>query len=529
MQKDSYSFSEFGFSSQIIRDLVSNNVKTKAFVNTFFSLKAFENQLKEKQFSEKERLVLKKTLIEQNLSIVLSDSTKLNIDSIQSKNTFTITTGHQLNLLTGPLYSIYKIIQVIIWSEKLKNEYPNNNFVPTFWMASEDHDFEEINHLNLFNSKFEITNNDQNNYIAGKITATNFDELSQKLLSKFSDEKLKDKIESYLSYYKGSNLACATRNLLNNLFGEYGLVIIDGDDRSLKTLFLPIIKKELIDSVTFKNVSQSNLELDKVGYHHQVFLRECNLFYIKDDKIRFRIIKTKDGFEINDKYFTTSELLDEANQFPERFSPNVLMRPVYQETILPNLVYFGGGGEIAYWLQLKNLFNTLNLTFPLLRVRDSYVLLSEKQINSISELNYSVFDLKQNIDDLTKAYVKNNSTSDISMNDEMDLFNQLKSKLHNKVDYKDLGIKRFIEGELVKIENQLHKIEKKLIQNEKKNLEKSIKQIQQLKSKIYPLNGFQERFENFLQYINQDDFISNLKSNAEQVLSDDPKISVFEM
>jgi len=529
MQKESYSFSEFGFSSQIVRDLVGDSKSTEPFINSFFSTNEIAEQIKRKSFSDANRLVLKNALLTQNNDIKLSELSLNNIEILENKNTFTITTGHQLNFLTGPLYSIYKIIQIIIWAEKLNKKYPDNQFVPTFWMASEDHDFEEINHINLFNSKFEVENKNQSNFISGKIIASNFDKVEFEILSKFSDEALKSKIKRYLSHYKNNNLADATRSLLNELFGEFGLVIIDGDDKNLKKLFSPIINKELNNSVTSNNVTKSNVELEKAGYHNQVFLRECNLFYIKDSTVRHRIIKTENGFEINNKSFSKSELLEEAEQFSERFSPNALMRPLYQETVLPNLVYFGGGGEIAYWLQLKTLFTNLGLTFPLLRVRDSYVLLSAKQIQLLDSLNYSVLDLKQNIDDLTKSFVKQNSTSDIGMVDELRLFNQLKTKLSLKVKSKDIGIQRFIEGELVKFESQLNKIEKKLIQNEKKAFDKTIKQIQRLKDKIYPKNGFQERFENFLEYANQENFIEHLKKEAEQNLTDQPLIKVFEI
>lgn len=529
MEKNSYNFTEFKFSSQIIRDLVSNASKTKPFVDSFFSTEAFESQIEKKEFSNENRIILHNALIKQNESVDLTDQSHRNIDLLKAKNTFTITTGHQLNFLTGPLYSIYKIIQVIVWSENLNAIYPSYKFIPTFWMASEDHDFEEINHLNLFNSKFELEADNQSNFITGKIEATNFEAVEEELLAKFSDEELKAKVKHYLSYYKGQNLARATRGLLNELFGAYGLVIIDGNDKELKQVFAPTVKRELSELVTLKNVTQSNSELDGAGYHNQVFLRDCNLFYIENGTTRYRIIKKEEGFEINGKNYSLSELMELAETCPERFSPNALLRPVYQETILPNLVYFGGGGEIAYWLQLKSLFNDLKLTFPLLRVRDSYVLLGEKQTDLLDELNYSVLDLKQNVDDLTKAFVKENSTSDISMVDELELFKSIKEKLTLKVDSKDLGIQRFIEGELVKIENQFDKIGKKLIQNEKKNLDKSIKQIQRLKEKIYPKNGFQERFENFLQYVNNENFIPNLKKEVEDSVTDAPQIQILKV
>jgi len=529
MQKDSYSFSEFGFSSQIIQDLVSKNSKVNPFVDYFFSDKNIENQFNKKNFNCDDRLKLHNSLVKQNKSITLNLKSKTNIDLLKNDNTYTITTGHQLNFLTGPLYAIYKIIQIINWTEKLNKTYPHQHFVPIFWMATEDHDFEEINHIHLFNSKIEIEAENQQNYIAGEIVPSNFESVKLEILEKFSDETLKTKIEQFINYYKNNNLAQATRGLLNELFGKYGLVIIDGNDHALKKSFLPIIKQEIKHQVTFNSVSKTNIELENSGYHNQVFLRECNLFYIENEKVRHRIIKTEKGFEINHQDFTANQLIEEAEKHPERFSPNALMRPLYQETILPNLVYFGGGGEIAYWLQLNNLFKTLNLTYPLLRVRDSYILLNQKDFDLLNKFKYSVLDLKQNIDDLLKIFVKNNATSDIQMNDEIEFFNKMKQSLTSKVEKKDIGLQRFIEGELVRIENTLDKIEKKLIQNEKKHQEKTLKQIQKLRDKIYPKNGFQERYENFLQYAYQPDFINNLKKEAEQYLTEQPQIKVVEV
>lgn len=529
MQKDSYSFSEFGFSSQIIRDLVSQNSKVSPFIDSFFSIENIEKQFNSKIFNTKKRLRLHNRLVEQNKAVSLSQKSKTNIDLLKNDNAYTITTGHQLNFLTGPLYAIYKIIQIINWTKKLNKSYPNQHFVPIFWMATEDHDFEEIDHIHLFNSKFKIDAQNQTNFITGEIIASNYESAKNEILEKFSNEELKIKIKKYIHYYKNSNLAKASRSLLNELFGKYGLVIIDGNDQDLKKSFFPIVKQELTDFVTYNYVNKTNQKLKKAGYHHQVFLRECNLFYIKDDTTRYRIIKSEFGFKINNQNFTATQLIEEAEKYPERFSPNALLRPVYQETILPNLVYFGGGGEIAYWLQLKDVFDKLNLTFPLLRVRDSYVLLNQKDLNLLNKFNYSVLDLKQNIDDLLKDFIKNNASSDVNMSNEIELFNQIKQNLTARVNQQNLGVKRFVEGELVRIENQLEKIEKKLIQNEKKNQEKTIKQIQKMRDKVYPKNGFQERYENFLQYTHQPNFIDKLKKEAEQYLTEQPQIRVIEV
>ncbi len=528
MQKQTYSFTEFNFSSQLIRDLVSHHKNIKPFVQDFFSAEQILKQIQKKDFTQQQRDTLVSALKEQNKNIQLSDLSKQNIELLKNKSTYTITTGHQLNLLTGPLYSVYKILQVIVWTEKLNLKHKDFNFVPVFWMATEDHDFEEINHIHLFNQKIEWQKKGQDNFIAGAIkTDTLFEtDFAQPILDLFKDEKLKAKIATYLSYYKNTNLANATRLLLNDLFGEYGLVIIDGNDKSLKQQFTPVVEQELTQQITKQSVEQTNKKLTDLGYHNQVFLRDCNLFYIENQTTRHRIVKTDTAYKINGIVKTKNELIDEAKQHPERFSPNALLRPVYQEIVLPNLCYFGGGGEIAYWLQLKDLFDTLQITYPLLRVRDSYILLNNKQIKQLADLKLDVLSLKQNYDDLIKDFVKNNTSNKITLEQENHLLNELKVSLQSKTRSNNDGLSRFIEGEMVKMSKQLDKIEKKLLQNEKKNQEQTLNQIKRLRDKIYPNNGFQERYENFLQYAHQPGFIDSLKKELNQLTIDQAQISI---
>ncbi|HIP36311.1 MAG TPA: bacillithiol biosynthesis BshC, partial [Crocinitomix sp.] len=275
MLETSYSFSDFNFSFQIIRDLVFQKEKVKPFINDFFTVENIYKQIKQKTFTPQQRQVLVAELKHQNSNINLSEKSKTNIVSLVSENTYTITTGHQLNLLSGPLYTIYKILQVIIWTEKLKETYNQLNFIPVFWMASEDHDFDEINHINLFNNKIEWKKNGQDDFVTGAIeTDLSFIQtFSQPIIDLFDDETTKKSVSKFLNNYKNTSLARATRQLLNDLFGKYGLVIIDGNSVSLKKLFQPVIEKELSQKLTFNAVYKTNTDLKKSGYHNQVFLR----------------------------------------------------------------------------------------------------------------------------------------------------------------------------------------------------------------------------------------------------------------
>ncbi|HIP36401.1 MAG TPA: bacillithiol biosynthesis BshC, partial [Crocinitomix sp.] len=298
---------------------------------------------------------------------------------------------------------------------------------------------------------------------------------------------------------------------------------------SLKKLFQPVIEKELTQKLTFNAVYKTNTNLKKSGYHNQVFLREYNLFYIKGKTVRHRIIRAEEGFKINNEFKTTHQLIEESKQYPERFSPNALLRPIYQELVLPNIAYIGGGGEIAYWLQIKGVFKQLNLTMPLLRVRDSYILLNSNQISKLKTLNLSIIDLKQNYDDLAKFYIRNNTTCDLSLRSEKEILTQLKTSILNKIDSNEIGLHRFVEAEMVKTNHQLEKIEKKLLQNEKKKQAQALNQIKKLKDKVYPDNGFQERQENFLQYIHIPNFIDYLKKELDLLTNDQAQIHLLKI
>jgi len=181
-----------------------------------------------------------------------------------------------------------------------------------------------------------------------------------------------------------NNLAAATRYLANALFGDYGLVIVDANDKALKQLFVPHLEKELIEQVAFKNVNETNKTITALGLNSQVNPRAINLFYISKN-LRARIIYEDSVFKVlnTDIAWTKNDLLKHLNESPECFSPNVILRPLYQEVILPNLCYIGGGGELAYWFQLKSNFETNAVPFPILLLRNSVLIKTQQQADKL--------------------------------------------------------------------------------------------------------------------------------------------------
>ncbi len=363
------------------------------FYNHFPNNEGFQKQIEKKDFSIKNREQLVKVLEEQYQGVTLSEKTKENILSLKDKYTFTVTTGHQLNLFTGPLYFLYKIVTTIKLAEKLQKDFPNYRFVPVYWMATEDHDFDEINHFYHKGKKFPWNKNTAGG--VGDIPTQGLEEVFNSFQKELENSLFVKELKSLFteSYLSHSLLVEATRFLVNKLFGDRGLVILDANHRLLKQSFQQTIKGELLHQNTYHKVLETSKNLEK-DYFSQVNPRFINLFYLKKN-FRERIVLEDGLYKIynSEITFTEEQILQELENYPERFSPNVLMRPLYQETILPNLCYIGGGGELAYWLQLKSCFREEKIPFPILLLRNSALLITDKQWQKLNKLGVTIEDL----------------------------------------------------------------------------------------------------------------------------------------
>ncbi len=439
------------------------------------------------------------SLLKQYNGFSISQEVQNNIESLKNSNTYTITTGHQLNLFTGPLYFIYKIITVINLSKELKQKFPENNFVPVYWMATEDHDFEEINHFYLFNQKHEIAKSKHG--AVGRMKLDNIESVFSQL-----DETLKGRtgLEDVLAllkkHYKSSNTYTqAIRGLVNELFGKYGLVIVDGDGKSLKSLFINSMKQELIEQQNIATINKTSIQLENLGYSAQVTPREINLFYIEDG-LRERIVFEDGVYKVlnTSLVFSEEEIIGELKSFPEKFSPNVVMRPLYQETILPNLAYIGGGGEIAYWLQLKEMFIQNDVVFPILGLRNSALVIDNNTSKKIEKLGFSVLDLFKNEDELIKQYIKEGSDILLDLNKEEKIIEDVFNDIVLKAGKIDSSLQPMIKAELQKSLKAIQNIESRLIKSEKRKEEVAINQIKNIKEKLFPSFSLQERKENFI-------------------------------
>ena len=516
------------FSESLMRYLANDPVLAP-FSSERADIQGFRNLINRKK-TIADRKILAETLSEQYSKIgsPLHASVQQNIDLLLNNNTFTICTGHQLNLFTGPLYFIFKIVSAINLAKELKNNFPDKNFVPVYWMATEDHDFAEINHTYISGKK--ISWEHEATGATGRLRTAGIEKTIKEYQNILGISEhaafLSDLI--YKAYTKHKNLADSSRYLVNALFEEYGLLILDADDSRLKKQFSSIIKDDIIQQNSFRNISEANDKLAKVGIEAQVNPREINFFYLLDG-LRERIIFENGTYKIlnSEISFNEEKLKQEINDHPERFSPNVVMRPLYQEVILPNLAYIGGGAEILYWLQLKQNFDHYGIEFPILLLRNSAMFGSVNLENKLNRLDLHIKDIFKNVDDLKKEWVLNHSEHLLNLHDEWQELSSIFEKIKLRTYKIDPSLSPSSEAVKARLHRAIKNLEVKLMKAEKRNFADALLQIEQVKTKLFPNGGLQERSENFgLFYVKQGkSFIQTLIENFKPL---DLKFTILE-
>lgn len=499
MNKTKIPYQHTGYLSKLMSDYLEEKEELKPFYNHYCDIDSFKEIIEEGNHSEINRSVLVASLAKQYNDIDASELTKSNIQNLKSDNCFTVTTGHQLNLFTGPLYFIYKIVSAINLAKELKKEYPNNEFVPVYWMATEDHDFEEINHFNLFKKKQELSKTQFG--AVGRMQLDGVEELLVELKNDLGDRNGVEEILALFSkfYINSSTYAEAIRGIVNHLFTKYGLVIIDGDDKALKTLFIEELKSELLNRRNHRLINQTSEKLIQLGYKKQVTPREINLFYLQEAS-RERIVFEEETYIVlnTEIQFSETEIISELQNYPERFSPNAPMRCLYQEKILPNLAYIGGGGELAYWFQLKEMFDANNITFPILILRNSVLFVDNGSTKKLEKLGIEVTELFSKTEILIKEYLKKRASITLELREEEKTIDSVFEDIVLKAGSIDASLQPMIKAELQKSLKSLRNIEGRLIKAEKQKEEVSVNQIENLKEKLFPNGSLQERHDNVI-------------------------------
>ena len=484
--------------------------------------------------SEKERAIFPRAdlvgvLQDQYRTLPPQSGVTANIQALLENDSFTVITAHQPSIFLGPLFFLYKALTTINLAEAVEKKFAGKyRIIPVFVLGSEDHDLEELNSINLFNKKITWETNQRGpvGSMRTSDTAAVLEELKSVLGDSEAAKALFEKIEQ--AYSRQETIADATQALLHDLFGAYGLVVLNMNDARLKKHFSPIIKAELSEQPSFRIVQDTTARLQEAGFKNQATPREINLFYMLPG-MRERIVSEDGKYKVlnTDLVFSEPEMMEEVDAHPERFSPNVVLRPLFQELVLPNLAYVGGGGELAYWLERKALFAHFGVQFPMLVRRNSVLWIDRDAGKKLRKFGFTAKTFFDDPDTLVRAYVERQASVEINLDEETGDLRKIFDSLASKAAAIDPTLEKAVRAEEVKTVGVMEHWQNRLVRAEKQKHEVTLNQMRALKEKMFPGNGLQERHDNFMPYLlkHGDAFIGALKVHLQAF---DPGFIVLE-
>jgi bacillithiol biosynthesis cysteine-adding enzyme BshC len=491
-------YRQTGYFSKIITDYLEQAAALSPFYAHPVSQEGILAALGARQQFPVRRDLLVAALKEQYNGTAQPPAVEKNIDSLLQEKVFTVCTAHQPTLFAGPLYFIYKILHTIRLAEQLRVQHPQYGFVPVFYMGSEDADLEELGHVWLNNEKL-VWDTRQKGAV-GRMHTEGLGPLIDRIEGELSVQPFGKELSGMLkdAYLDSPDIQTATFRLIHRLFGEYGLVVLIADEPGLKRQMIPVFEEDLFSQTASGLVARTIGELSE-HYKVQANPRDINLFYLKGD-LRGRIERVGGKFLVHDSQllFGEEEMRQELRQYPERFSPNVILRGLYQETILPNIAFIGGGSETAYWLELKRLFVHFRVPFPMLILRNSFLLINEQEKDKLDRTGLSVADIFRPEEELINEWVRRQSQQQLSLEGEIAEGQAYYEKLKRIAASVDSTLVQHVEALQAKALEPIRELEKKLLKAEKRKFKDQQRQINVLQSALFPMNGLQERTDNFM-------------------------------
>lgn len=489
--------------SRIALDYIDQSEELKSFFAHPPSLQGIQKAIEARKQFNTDRKTLVQELTKQYEGIETSDKVKQNIHALLSADTFTVTTAHQNNLFTGPLYFIYKIIHAIKLAEHLNSTISQQQFVPFFYIGTEDADLEELNHIWLGGEKL-VWETKQ----TGAVGRMKIDKTLLKLIDRMEGElsvlpngaAIISQLRKF--YAEGTTIQDATFRFVNHLFSDYGLVILLPDNAALKKQMVPLFEDDLLHQSVSSIVENTTKRLQDAGYKVQANPREINLFYLEND-MRERIVKQGTKYKVQGTGVDLGEdeVIKELHQHPENFSPNVILRGLYQETILPNIAFIGGGGETAYWLQLRELFDHYKVPFPLLLLRNSFCIVEKQWQEKIARLGFTAEDFFLPEQELMNRLVVKESKNPVKLNGSLQEVEKMYEAFRKQASAVDSTLEKHVIALKSKAIYQLQELEKKMLRAEKRKFADRQRQLHAIKEHLFPGGGLQERKENICYYV----------------------------
>ena len=491
-------YQQTGYFSRVITDYLNGSGFLRDFYNHPVSPEGIDAAIQDREHFPTDRILLVKMLKEQYAGIEIPHAVNQNLEDLASVNTFTITTAHQPAIFTGNLFFIYKILHVIKIASVLKISHPHRNFVPVFYMGSEDADLDELGHI--FLDKEKLNWDTHQTGAVGRMKTDGLGKIVERIAGEFSSEPFGPELIKILRdcYLDSENIQQATFKLLHNLFGCYGLIVLIPDNRLLKAVLRGVFRDDLTNHIPFR-ITDEHVRLLSGHYPVQANPREINLFYLKDN-IRERIDRKDGRFFVHNTgiHFSPEEMEKELADFPERFSPNVILRGLYQCTILPDIVFVGGGGETAYWLELKTLFHHYRVPFPVLVLRNSFLLIKNNLRLKMERIGLSPEKVFKPAEELIEEYVRSHSDRQLSLEKQFGELRVFYSTVKNISGEVDKTLEQHVEKLEAQALQKLEELEKKIIRAEKKKHEEIRRRIYDIREALFPLDNLQERIDNFI-------------------------------
>jgi bacillithiol biosynthesis cysteine-adding enzyme BshC len=495
-------YQQTGSFNKIVIDYIDHSSALKDFFVHAPSLAGFKKAIEERKQFNYNRKLLVEELQKQYSTVTVSEAVNKSIAALSSSNTFTITTAHQNNIFSGPLYFIYKTLHAIKLAEHCKASFPEYNFVPVFYIGSEDADLDELNHIHLGGERL-VWNTKQTGAVGRMKIDKDLVKLIGLIEGQLSVLPAGNEIVGLLKecYKEGETIQQATFKFLHSLFADYGLIVLVPDNAALKQQMIKLFEDDLFNQTASGIVEKTATKLSDAGYKVQAHPREINLFYLEDG-IRNRIEEVSGEWRVvsGNKKFYKDELLNELKNHPERFSPNVILRGLYQETILPNIAFIGGGGELAYWLQLKDLFTHYKVPYPILVLRNSFLLLEKKWQEKISKLGFTIEDFFLSEQELLNKLVARDSSNKTKLNGTLTETDKFYGAIKKQAAAIDSSLEKHVEALKTQSVYRLKELEKKMLRAEKRKFTDQQRQIQAIKNHLFPGGGLQERYENISYY-----------------------------
>lgn len=494
-------YRQTGAFTKIALNYIDHAEALKPFFAHSPSLKGIEKAIEARKAFFTNRKVLVAELKKQYTDL-LQEKVDKNIDALLSLDTFTVTTAHQPNIFTGPLYFIYKLLHAIKLAEQLKASLPQYNFVPVYYMGSEDADLDELGHIHLQGKKLKWETK-QTGAVGRMAIDKEFLQLIDAAEGQLAVMPFGKEIIGLVKdfYKKGALIQEATFQFVNALFAGYGLIVLIPDNAVFKKQTAGIFEDDLLHQKPSDLIGKTIKKIEEAGYKVQANPREINLFYLNDG-VRDRIEKVNGKWKVVNRniQFSETELLRELQDHPERFSPNVILRGIFQETILPNIAFIGGGGELAYWLQYRDLFGHYKVPFPVLVLRNSFLMVEKSWQEKINRLEFTTEDFFLPEQELLNKLVARESKNETKLNGSLTQVEQLYALLKKQAGVVDVSLMKHVDALKTKAVYRLKELEKKMLRAEKRKFTDQQRQIHTIKSALFPGNALQERYDNMMFY-----------------------------